>query len=149
ILDRVRGQSRLPDELDAGYRLLVDKDGRTDGFAEPTYTAYIPQKPTEVEFLALVEEFWWETTYVAKNLWRVEIFNARYSVEVVMRFELLRPMLEWYIETLHDWSLRPGVLGKGFKKLFRQMTHSGPSPAGTLPSPSPLYPRRPRAPACG
>ncbi len=118
ILDSVRGRSRLPDELDTGYRVLLDKDGRTAGFAAPTYTAYIPRKPAEAEFLALVEEFWWETSYVAKNLWRDEIFNARYSAEVVMRFELLRPMLEWYIETLHDWSLRPGVLGKGFKKLL-------------------------------
>jgi predicted nucleotidyltransferase len=104
--------------LDAGYRVLVDKDDRTAGFPAPTYTAYIPRKPTEAEFLALIEEFWWETSYVAKNLWRDEIFHSRYSGEVVMRFELLRPMLEWYIETLHDWSLRPGVLGKGFKKLL-------------------------------
>jgi aminoglycoside 6-adenylyltransferase len=118
ILEKVRGQCRLPDELDAGYRVLADKDGRTAGFPAPTYTAYIPRKPTEAEFLALIEEFWWETSYVAKNLWRDEIFNARYSGEVVMRFELLRPMLEWYIETLHDWSLRPGLLGKGFTKLL-------------------------------
>jgi aminoglycoside 6-adenylyltransferase len=35
----------LPDELDAGYRVLLDKDGLTDNLAAPTYKAYIPQKP--------------------------------------------------------------------------------------------------------
>ncbi len=64
----------------------------------------------------MVEEFWWETSYVAKNLWRDELLPAKYSFEVVMKLELLRRVLEWRVETDHDWSLRPGVLGKVLKK---------------------------------
>src|SRR5688572_16530236 len=66
----------LPDNFDVGYRFLVDKDGLAEGVSPPTYTAHTPQKPTSSEYLALVEEFWWETSYVAKNLWRDELIQA-------------------------------------------------------------------------
>lgn len=118
-LEELGGSARtgqLRDELDAGYRVLLDKDGLTTDLPQPTYAAYIPRPPTQQEFEAVVEEFWWETSYVAKNLWRDELLPAKYSFEVVMKLELLRRVLEWRVETDHDWSLRPGVLGKVLKK---------------------------------
>src|SRR5215207_5904730 len=36
----------LTAELDAGYRILLDKDHLTEGIRPPTYTAYIPTPPT-------------------------------------------------------------------------------------------------------
>jgi aminoglycoside 6-adenylyltransferase len=50
-------QPRLPDDLDSGYRILVDKDRLTNGLKPPTYTAYLPKPPTEREYRAIVEEF--------------------------------------------------------------------------------------------
>jgi len=108
----------LPDYLDVGYSVLVDKVGLTDKLAAPSYRAHIPAKPTEAAYRALVEEFWWETTYVAKNLWRDELLQARYCFDSVMRHQLLRRMLEWYIETQRDWSWKPGVFGKGMKRVL-------------------------------
>jgi len=37
-------------ETDAGYLVLLDKDHLTDGLKPPTYTAYIPTPPTEIEY---------------------------------------------------------------------------------------------------
>lgn len=119
LMERVRDAPRLPDVLDVGYRVLVDKDDLTAGLKPPTYTAHIPRKPTEGEFLALVEEFWWETTYVAKNLWRDELLPAKYSFEAVITFGLLRRMLEWSIEIDRAWSLKPGALGQGLKERLK------------------------------
>ncbi len=116
MLRRVSAEARLPDNLDVGYRVLVDKDALADGLKPPTYTAHIPRKPTEEEYLALVEEFWWETSYVAKNLWRGELFPAKYSFDVVIKLDRLRRMLEWHVETGHNWSLRPGAVGRGLRK---------------------------------
>jgi aminoglycoside 6-adenylyltransferase len=116
MLERVLEQPKLPDVLDVGYQVLLDKDGLTQGLLPPTYTAHIPPKPTEPEFLALVEEFWWETIYVAKTLWRDELTQAKYSFDEVMKRQLLIKLLEWRVEIDHDWSLRPGILGKGLKK---------------------------------
>ncbi|MDP9372128.1 MAG: aminoglycoside 6-adenylyltransferase [Chloroflexota bacterium] len=116
LLAKVAAAPQLPDALDVGYRVLLDKDGLAHHLIPPTYRAHIPSKPSEAEYLALVEEFWWETTYVAKNLWRDELFPAKYSFDAVIKFDLLRRMLEWYIEIDHDWSLKPGNLGRGLKK---------------------------------
>lgn len=113
---QARVAPRLPDALDVGYRVLVDKDRLTDGLPAPTYTAHIPPRPTAADFSALVEEFWWETTYVAKNLWRDELLPAKYSLDCVLRLDLLRRMVEWSIETERGWSWQPGVYGRGFKR---------------------------------
>ncbi len=58
----------------------------------------------EAEYLDVIEEFWWETHYVAKGLWRDDLLGARYSVDNVMKLQLLRRMLEWRIELDRDWS---------------------------------------------
>lgn len=109
-------RQKLPELLDWGYRALVDKDGLTQGLPAPTRTAYIPARPTEQEYLALVGEFWWESTYVAKNLWRDQLMEAKYNIDVVMRHEVLLQMLEWRVELDHDWCWKPGPVGKGLKK---------------------------------
>lgn len=115
-LDRIAETGVLPDALDVGYQVLLDKDGRAAALPPPTYTAHIPRPPTQAEFLAVVEEFWFESTYVAKNLWRDELLPARHSLETVMKLDLLRQVLEWRVETDHEWALRPGVMGKGLKR---------------------------------
>jgi aminoglycoside 6-adenylyltransferase len=107
---------RLSNLLDVGYRVLLDKDGVAAKLKPATYTAHIPPKPTEAEYLALVEEFWWESTYVAKNVRRNELLPLKYSLDFMMKSDLLRRMLEWRIEFDNDWSLRPGVLGRYLKR---------------------------------
>jgi aminoglycoside 6-adenylyltransferase len=116
LLRELRGAQTLPEVLDWGCRPLVDKDGLTEGWPAPTRSAYIPRRPTEQEYYALVEEFWWETSYVAKNLWRDEVLFAKYNLEVVMKLDLLLRMLEWRIEIERDWMWKPGVLGRGMKQ---------------------------------
>ena len=116
MLQRVLREPTLPESLDVGYRVLVDKDNQTHALQPPTYRAHIPARPTAEEFYALVEEFWWETGYVAKNLWRDELMQAKYNLDFVMKTELLRKLLEWRIEIGHDWSIKPGALGRELKK---------------------------------
>jgi aminoglycoside 6-adenylyltransferase len=116
LLERVAAAEALPEALDVGYRVLLDKDGRTLGWPAPMYRAHIPAKPTEAEYRALVEEFWWDTTYVAKGLWRGEIAFAKFVLDYDAKFVALRRFLEWRIELDHDWSLRPGAYGRGLER---------------------------------
>ncbi len=109
-------RGRLPAILDTGYRVLLDKDGITKGLPPATYTAHTPPRPAEAEFLALVNDFWWETLYVAKNLRRDELFPARWSLDAEMKHDMLRRMLEWRVEIEHGWSIRPGNHGSGLKQ---------------------------------
>jgi aminoglycoside 6-adenylyltransferase len=116
LLERIAAADSLPDELDAGYRVLLDKDGRTSGWKPSTYRAFIPARPTEAEYRALVEEAWWSSTYVAKSLWRDEFVFARWVLDNDIKCDSMRRMLEWRFEIDVNWSVRPGVLGRGLKR---------------------------------
>jgi aminoglycoside 6-adenylyltransferase len=116
MLERVSAADALPEGLDVGYRVLLDKDSRAATWPEPTYAAHIPQPPSEAEYRAQVEEFWWSATYVAKGLWRGEVVFAKFALDTDMKLGPLRRMLEWRIELDHDWSLRPGAYGRGLER---------------------------------
>lgn len=118
LVRRVAEQTELPEGLDVGYRVLLDKDGGTAGWLQPTYRAHIPARPTEAEYRAVVEEFWWSSTYVAKSLWRGEVVFTKFVLEQDMKLGALRRMLEWRIEADHDWSIRPGAYGRGLERLL-------------------------------
>jgi aminoglycoside 6-adenylyltransferase len=118
LLELISTQPTLPDRLDVGYRVLLDKDERTAGWRPPTYRAHIPTRPTQAEYEALVSEFWWDTTYVAKGLWRGEVIFAKFALDHDAKFGALRRFLEWLIELDHDWSLRPGAYGRGLERLL-------------------------------
>ena len=102
----------LPSAWDLGWRALVDKDKVTVELPAPSFTAHIPRRPNQGEFHSVIEEFWWESTYVAKNLWRGDIVQAKYNLDKVMIVDCLRTVLEWRIEIDHQWNLRPGQLGR-------------------------------------
>lgn len=118
LLGRVSEEATLPDALDVGYRVLLDKDGQTSRWPPPTYAAHVPRKPTKAEYDALVEEFWWDTTYVAKALWRGELLFAKFMLDFDTKHVALRRLLEWRVELDHDWALRPGTYGRGLERLL-------------------------------
>lgn len=82
LLDRVAQEAELPPLLDVGYRVFLDKDGRTAAWPPATYRAHVPPRPTATEFEAAVEEFWWSATYAAKSLWRGEKVFAKFVLDV-------------------------------------------------------------------
>ncbi|HEY7974162.1 MAG TPA: aminoglycoside 6-adenylyltransferase [Ktedonobacterales bacterium] len=122
VAHQIAERQELPGFLDWGYRALLDKDGLTTGWPAPTRTAYIPTRPSEREYRALIEQFWWESTYVAKNLWRDELLFAKYNLDIVMRHDLLVRLLEWRAEVDRGWSWKPGVAGRGLKQALPRDT---------------------------
>jgi aminoglycoside 6-adenylyltransferase len=118
LLSRIEASALLPDQLNVGYRALFDKDRRTAGWKPPSYQAHILARPTQAQYQALVEEFWWGTTYVAKGLWRDELVFAKWALDQDLKLETMRRMLEWRIEIDHHWSVKPGVHGRGLKQLL-------------------------------
>jgi len=119
ILRREVADPQLPDEFDAGYRILLDKDHLTEGLKPPTHRGYIPTPPTEAEYQTAVELFFHEASYTAKHLWRDDLMAAKYNLDHGMKLENLRVLLEWRIEIDHDWSVKPGAYGRGLKKRLR------------------------------
>lgn len=103
----------LPPWLDAGYEVLHDRDGIAGRLPPARGRGHVPDPPDARRFEARVREFWWETTYVARNLARREPLAARYSLDVVIRHELLREMLEWYAQGQRPWTTPVGAVGRG------------------------------------
>ncbi|HZD79654.1 MAG TPA: aminoglycoside 6-adenylyltransferase, partial [Actinomycetota bacterium] len=107
-----------PDWLAAGYRVLLDRDRIADRLPPPSVLAYVPRPPSDAEYRAVVEEFWWESLYVAKYIGRGELLPARYSLETVLRYRCLVPMLEWYVQIGRGWEQSVGVRGSGLRWLL-------------------------------
>ena len=117
ILGQIAVAPSLPDELDAGYLVLLDKDDLTLDLIPATFQAFVPSPPDSKAYRSVIEEFFHETTYVAKLLWRDELMPAKYSLDYVMKLNYLRQMLEWHIGVENNWTLKSGAYGKGLQKL--------------------------------
>ena len=98
--------------------MLLDKDHLADSLKPPTYTAYLPCRPREQEYLAIVEAFFNDSIYVAKHLWRDNLFLVKYLLDYELKFVDLRKMLEWRMENAHGWQVKPGAYGKGLRKVI-------------------------------
>lgn len=118
LLKQIASEPQLPPEFDAGYRVLLDKDHLTDTLQLPTYRSYIPKRPTEAEYHALIESFFLDTGYVAKFLWRDDLVAAKYILDHSLKHDHLVKMLGWRIEIDHQWALKLGPYGRGLKRLL-------------------------------
>lgn len=119
LLQRVVADPKLPEEFDAGYRVLLDKDNLTDGLKPPTYKGYIPTPPTESDYQKSIEEFFLDATYVAKFLWRDDLIAAKHLLDHFIKQEHLIPTLVWRMEIDHQWSVKPGLYGQRLKRWLR------------------------------
>lgn len=136
LLQQIAAAPEPDPELDAGYRVLLDKDGLAGGLAAPTWMAYVPKPPTLAEYQTHINDFLTDAPYVAKCLWRDELLPAKWCLDYDMKHVYLLRLLEWRVGVAHDWSVPTGSLGKGLKKrlppaLWAQVEQSfaGASPA--------------------
>ena len=116
LLEKIIQAPVLQAELDAGFRILLDKDHLTDEIQPPTYRAYIPTPPTNEAYQVHINDFFSDVPYVAKCLLRGELLPLKWCLDYDMKHVYLRPMLEWLVGVEHNWSVPVGSLGKGLKK---------------------------------
>jgi aminoglycoside 6-adenylyltransferase len=116
MLQKIIDQPILPPELDAGYRILLDKDQLATKLRPPTGSAYIPQRPSLAVYQTLINDFLSDAPYVAKCLWRDELLPAKWCLDSDMKQTYLRQLLEWRMAIDHNWAVPTGALGKGLKK---------------------------------
>ncbi|WP_316634000.1 AadS family aminoglycoside 6-adenylyltransferase [uncultured Flavobacterium sp.] len=107
---------KLPEDWDIGYKVIIDKDGITQEMQQPTFQVSIIVKPSKEEFQCILNDFWWDTTYIAKCLARDEIFYAKFMSETNIRTNYLIPLIEWHIASEHNWAITTNKHGRLFKK---------------------------------
>lgn len=133
---QIQATGKLPDEFDDGYRVLLDRDGLTRDWPPPRHQAFQLDPPTAEQFQSLLEEFWFVSTYVAKNLWRQEFIPARVIFDYEMKYLIVLKMLAWRAGLDHHWAIQPGFFGKGMQRYLAPRiwdawlaTYSGPDAA--------------------
>jgi len=124
------------ENFDAGYRILLDKDGAGSTLLPARSERLLISKPTEEEFAERINAFFWDILYVAKSLRRDELFHARYMLDHVVRYSCLLPVIEWYIGMKNNWKVGTNKAGRWIKPylpgdiwLLCEKTFPGPGPS--------------------
>ena len=92
-------------------KILLDKDNLLPQIPQATDEDYHVQKPTEEQFLASCNEFWWCLNNVAKGLWRGELPYVNDMLSFVLRKELEK-LISWKIGIKTDFSVSTGKSAK-------------------------------------
>lgn len=96
-------------------KILLDKDGILPEIVPATDEDYHVKRPTEEEYLAVCNEFWWCSNNIAKGLWRKEVPYVQDITNFTVRKQL-EQMLSWKVGLLTDFSVS---VGKSAKYLYR------------------------------
>ena len=91
--------------------ILLDKDGILPELPEPSDEEHWIRKPTQNEFSACCNEFWWCLNNVAKGLWREEIPYIHQVYYEGCHAPLMQ-MLNWKIGYETDFQISTGKASK-------------------------------------
>lgn len=102
-------------DSEAGFKVLKDDKGLFEAY-QPNSNRYWTYPPTEEEFAASCNEFWWVSTYVVKAIRRNHLIYATDHFYGICQQELLK-VLAWQVA-----SDRGTVdIGKNYKYLFQYL----------------------------
>lgn len=96
-------------------KVLLDKAGILPEIPETTDEDFWVKKPTEQEYMAACNEFWWCTNNIAKGLWREEFPYVQDMANEIVRPQL-QEMLSWKIGIQTDFRVS---VGKSAKYMYR------------------------------
>ena len=100
---------------EVGFSVLKDDKGLFEAYL-PTPKRYWTAPPTEEEFAASCNEFWWVSAYVVKGIRRNQLIYATDHLYGICQQELLK-VLSWQVA-----SARGTVdIGKNYKYLFQYL----------------------------
>lgn len=96
-------------------RILLDKEHILPEIPEASDEDYHVKRPTQAQFQACANEFWWCSNNLAKGLWREEILYVQDMANFVVRKQLEK-MLAWKVGIQTDFQVS---VGKSAKYLYR------------------------------
>lgn len=96
-------------------RILLDKENILPEVPEATDESHYVKKPSQEQFRACINEFWWCSNNVAKGLWRMELPYVQDMTNFVVRKQLEK-MLTWKAGVITDFSVS---VGKSAKYIYR------------------------------
>lgn len=102
-------------DSEANFEVIKDDNGLFEAY-QPIFKRYWTTPPTEEEFAASCNEFWWVSAYVVKAIRRNQLIYATDHLYGICQQELLK-VLAWQVT-----SDRGAVdIGKNYKYLFHYL----------------------------
>ena len=102
-------------DSEANFEVIKDDNGLFEAY-QPNSKRYWTAPPTEDEFTASCNEFWWVSAYVVKGICRKQVIYATDHIYGICQQELLK-VLAWQVA-----SDRGTVdIGKNYKYLFNYL----------------------------
>lgn len=95
--------------------ILLDKDNILPEIPAATDVDYHVKKPSEAQFRACINEFWWCSNNLTKGLWRKELPYVQDMANFIVRKQL-EQMLSWKVGIRTDFTVS---VGKSAKYLYR------------------------------
>lgn len=92
-------------------KILLDKENILPEIPEASDEDYHVKKPSEAQFTACANDFWWCTNNLAKGLWRKEMPYVQDMANFVVRKQLER-MLSWKAGIKTNFSVSTGKSAK-------------------------------------
>lgn len=96
-------------------RVLLDKEHVLPEIPQATDADYYVKKPSQEQFHACTNEFWWCSNNLAKGLWRDEIPYVQDMANCIVRKELEK-MLSWKVGLKTNFGVS---VGKSAKYLYK------------------------------
>lgn len=96
------------------YKVYVDKDNIIPAPEVTDERKFYVQMPKEEEFNAVLVDFFFDTSYVVKTIYREELFFQKYMFGILHKkiYDLVR----WYIGCKFDFQVNTGSMGRYFKR---------------------------------
>ena len=102
-------------DSEAGFTVLKDEKGLFEAYL-PNPKRYWTAPPSEEEFTASCNEFWWVSAYVVKGIYRKQVIYATDHLYGICQQELLK-VLAWQIAS----DKGTVDIGKNYKYLFQYL----------------------------
>jgi aminoglycoside 6-adenylyltransferase len=87
--------------LRKGYMVLIDKDGLASKLPHDFKDFKNYSKPSEREFLQLLNDFLYHVLWTAKKLCRGEVWTAKMCCDGSMKWQLLK-LIEWHEQLINN-----------------------------------------------
>ena len=102
-------------DSEAGFKVLKDDKGLFEAY-QPNSNRYWTYPPTEEEFAASCNDFWWVSAYVVKGICRKQLIYSTDHLYGICQQELLK-VLAWQV------ARDKGIvdIGKNYKYLFHYL----------------------------
>ena len=99
------------------YQVALDKDGCIPQPTRTTEEAFYTDKPSEERFVKRINGFLWDSTYIAKSLWRGEIYFAKFMFDLLHRY--MEEVIAWHLGAKSNWTNNSGVCGRYFHRQMK------------------------------